>query len=189
LGRFDLVICDEAHRTTGAFTDIDDQSMFTKVHFDEYVNAAKRLYMTATPRVYGDQAKAKAADADVLVASMDDESTFGPVFHELRFGDAVAQRLLTDYKVLVLAVNEDEVSSAFQRQLASTSGELALNDVSRIVGCWHALSKRGPQFEGDNTRCAGRSRSRRRSNSPRRSPKRSRRSPTKPSKNERTATR
>ena len=150
IGQFDLVICDEAHRTTGAFTDIDDQSMFTKVHFDEYVNTAKRLYMTATPRVYGDQAKAKAADADVLVASMDDESTFGPVFHELRFGDAVAQRLLTDYKVLVLAVNEDEVSSAFQRQLAGTDGELALNDVSRIVGCWHALSKRGPQFEGDN---------------------------------------
>ncbi len=150
IGQFDLVICDEAHRTTGAFTDIDDQSMFTKVHFDEYVNTAKRLYMTATPRVYGDQTKAKAADADVLVASMDDESTFGPVFHELRFGDAVAQRLLTDYKVLVLAVNEDEVSSAFQRQLAGTDGELALNDVSRIVGCWHALSKRGPQFEGDN---------------------------------------
>jgi predicted helicase len=120
IGQFDLVICDEAHRTTGAFTDIDDQSMFTKVHFDEYVNTAKRLYMTATPRVYGDQAKAKAADADVLVASMDDESTFGPVFHELGFGDAVAQQLLTDYKVLVLAVNEDEVSSAFQRQLAST---------------------------------------------------------------------
>ena len=53
------------------------------------------LYMTATPRVYGDQAKAKAADADVLVASMDDRSTFGPVFHELGFGDAVAQQLGT----------------------------------------------------------------------------------------------
>ena len=151
IGQFDLVICDEAHRTTGAFTDIDDQSMFTKVHFDEYVNTAKRLYMTATPRVYGDQAKAKAADADVLVASMDDHSTFGPVFHELGFGEAVAQQLLTDYKVLVLAVNEDAVSSAFQRQLAGTDKDLKLDDVSKIVGCWHALSKRGPQFEGDNT--------------------------------------
>ena len=105
IGQFDLVICDEAHRTTGAFSDIDDQSTFTKVHFDEYVNAAKRVYMTATPRVYGDQAKGKAADADVLVASMDDEATFGPVFHELGFGQAVAQQLLSDYKVLVLAVN------------------------------------------------------------------------------------
>ena len=151
LGRFDLVICDEAHRTTGAFTDIDDQSMFTKVHFNEFVDSDRRLYMTATPRVYGDQAKAKAADADVLVASMDDRSTFGPVFHELGFGDAVAQQLLTDYKVLVLAVNEDAVSSAFQRQLAGTDGDLALDDVAKIVGCWHGLSKRGPQFEGDNT--------------------------------------
>ncbi len=151
IGQFDLVICDEAHRTTGAFTDIVDQSMFTKVHFDEYVNTAKRLYMTATPRVYGDQAKAKAADADVLVASMDDHSTFGPVFHELGFGEAVAQQLLTDYKVLVLAVNEDAVSSAFQRQLAGTDKDLKLDDVSKIVGCWHALSKRGPQFESDNT--------------------------------------
>nr|WP_287378969.1 DEAD/DEAH box helicase family protein [Candidatus Microthrix sp.] len=151
LGRFDLVICDEAHRTTGAFTDIDDQSMFTKVHFNEFVDSDRRLYMTATPRGYGDQAKAKAADADVLVASMDDHSTFGPVFHELGFGDAVAQQLLTDYKVLVLAVNEDAVSSAFQRQLAGTDGDLALDDVAKIVGCWHGLSKRGPQFEGDNT--------------------------------------
>ena len=99
-GKLDLVIGGEAPRTTGAYPDTDAQSMFTKFHLDEYVNTAKRLYMTATPRVYGDQAKAKAADADVLVASMDDESTFGPVFHELRFGDAVAQRLLTDYKAV-----------------------------------------------------------------------------------------
>jgi predicted helicase len=150
IGQFDLVICDEAHRTTGAFSDIDDQSTFTKVHFNEYVNAAKRLYMTATPRVYGDQAKSKAAEGDVLVASMDDESTFGPIFHELAFGDAVAQGLLCDYKVIVLAVNEDAVSSAFQRQLAKTDGELGLDDVSRIVGCWHGLSKRGPQFDDDD---------------------------------------
>ena len=74
--------------------------MFTKVHFNEFVDSDRRLYMTATPRVYGDQAKAKAADADVLVASMDDRSTFGPVFHELGFGDAVAQQLLTDYKAV-----------------------------------------------------------------------------------------
>nr|WP_287374436.1 DEAD/DEAH box helicase family protein [Candidatus Microthrix sp.] len=189
IGQFDLVICDEAHRTTGAFTDIDDQSMFTKVHFDEYVNTAKRLYMTATPRVYGDQAKAKAADADVLVASMDDESTFGPVFHELRFGDAVAQRLLTDYKVLVLAVNEDEVSSAFQRQLASTSGELASMTCRGLLGAGTHCRNGAPSSRVTTTRCAGPSRSRRRSNSPKRSPKRSRRSPTKPSKSELTATR
>ena len=150
LGEFDLIICDEAHRTTGAFTDADDQSTFTKVHQNNHVASSKRLYMTATPRVYGDQTKARAAEQDVIVASMDDETTFGPVFHELPFGEAVAQELLTDYKVLVLAVNEDAVSGAFQRQLSTGDGELALDDVARIIGCWHGLSKRGPQFDVDN---------------------------------------
>lgn len=151
LEAFDLVICDEAHRTTGAFKELDDQSAFTKVHDDNHLRTARRLYMTATPRVYGDQTKAKAAQADILVASMDDEATFGPVFHELPFGEAVHQELLTDYKVLVLAVNEDAVSAAFQRQLATAAdGELALDDVARIVGCWHGLCKRGPQFPGND---------------------------------------
>lgn len=150
LGDFDLIICDEAHRTTGAFKETGEQSPFTKVHDEYFVTGGRRLYMTATPRIYGDQSKAKAAKADVIVASMDDETCFGPVFHELPFGEAVAQGLLTDYKVLVLAVNEDEVSAVFQREFADSDGELALDDIARIVGCWHGLSKRGPQFEEDN---------------------------------------
>ena len=149
LGAFDLIICDEAHRTTGAFRDAGDQSAFTRVHDDAYVAAARRLYMTATPRVYGDQTKARAQESDVVLASMDDETMFGPVFHELLFGDAVARNLLTDYRVIVLAVNEEAVDGAFQRQLADPESGLALNDLARIVGCWHALSKRGPQFAGD----------------------------------------
>ena len=150
LADFDLVICDEAHRTTGAFNDAGGQSTFTRVHDDAYVRARRRLYMTATPRVYGDQTKAKAAEHDVVLASMDDEATYGPVFHELGFGDAVAQHLLTDYRVIILAVNEDAVSGAFQRQFVNDDTGLALNDAARIVGCWHALSKRGPQFAGDS---------------------------------------
>ena len=149
LADFDLVICDEAHRTTGAFKDAGDQSAFVKVHDDAYVRARRRLYMTATPRVYGDQTKAKAAEHDVVLASMDDEATYGPVFHELGFGAAVAQNLLADYRVIILAVNEDAVSGAFQRQFVNNDSGLALNDAARIVGCWHALSKRGPQFAGD----------------------------------------
>ena len=149
LGAFDLIVCDEAHRTTGAFRDAGDQSAFTRVHDNAYVAGARRLYMTATPRVYGDQTKAKAQESDVVLASMDDEAMFGPVFHELLFGDAVARNLLTDYRVIVLAVNEEAVDGAFQRQLADPESGLALNDLARIVGCWHALSKRGPQFAGD----------------------------------------
>ena len=106
--------------------------------------------MTATPRIYGGETKSKAADKDVVVTSMDDPSIYGEVFYELPFGEAVAKKLLTDYKVLVLAVNEEDVSAAFQKTLTDDDGELALDDVARMVGCWHGLSKRGPQFGDDN---------------------------------------
>jgi predicted helicase len=147
LPRFDLVVCDEAHRTTGSVAPTAEQSAFTKVHDESLIKADKRLYMTATPRIYGDQTKAKAKQHEIVLSSMDDPNKFGAVFHDLPFGRAVADGLLTDYKVLVIAVNQDAVSSAFQRQFADASGgELPLNDVARMIGCWHGLSKRGPQF-------------------------------------------
>ncbi len=150
LGDFDLVICDEAHRTTGAFRAEDDQSVFTMVHDGDLLSAKKRLYMTATPRIYGDQTKRKAQDNDVILASMDDEDTFGPEFHHLSFGEAVGNKLLSDYKVIVLAVNEESLPATFQKHFTDSAGELALGDAARIVGCWHGLSKRGPQFKGDS---------------------------------------
>lgn len=53
LPAFDLIICDEAHRTTGATFGDDDESNFVKVHDASFIQATKRLYMTATPRIYG----------------------------------------------------------------------------------------------------------------------------------------
>ena len=150
LPAFDLLIADEAHRTTGVVLADGDDSAFTRVHSDEHVRAAKRLYMTATPRVYADRTKAKAAEERAFLATMDDEATFGPELHRLRFGEAVASGLLTYYKVLVLAVDEGEVSMTFQRQLADDGIELNLDDAAKMIGCWHALSKRGPQFDDDN---------------------------------------
>jgi predicted helicase len=142
LPAFDLVVCDEAHRTTGAETaDQERRSAFMAVHDQTYLHATKRLYMTATPRLYDDNSKAKAGQANALLASMDDESTYGPEFHRLGFGQAVSAGLLTDYKVMVLTVDEGAISATFQRDL-ETNGELNLPDVARIVGCWNALAKR-----------------------------------------------
>ena len=56
LPEFDLIICDEAHRTTGVTWSGEDESRFVKVHDANFIKAKKRLYMTATPRVYGDEA-------------------------------------------------------------------------------------------------------------------------------------
>lgn len=139
---FDLIICDEAHRTTGISQPGADDSAFVRVHNDEFIHANKRLYMTATPRIYVEDSKTKAAQDGVAVYSMDDESTYGPEFHHLGFGRAVELGHLSDYKVLILAVDEASVATSFQR-LLSEDGDLNLDDVARIVGCWNGLSKRG----------------------------------------------
>ncbi len=154
LGKFDLVIADEAHRTTGVTLMGEEDSSFTRVHDDKYLKTSKRLYMTATPRVYGDSAKAKADAADAWLASMDDYETYGEEFYRLGFHEAVTRDLLTDYKVLVLTVNEEAVASAFQQQLSDSNHELKLDDATRIVGCLNAFAKHDPTnqyFTNDHT--------------------------------------
>lgn len=138
---FDLIICDEAHRTTGATLAGTDESAFVRVHDTSYLRASKRLYMTATPRIYDDSTKARAGQKDAVLASMDDEALYGAELFRLGFGEAVSRSLLTDYKVLVLTVSEDQIATQMQSSLAQ-DGQLTLDDAARIVGCWNALAKR-----------------------------------------------
>ncbi len=138
---FDLVICDEAHRTTGVEEPGKKDSYFIKIHDGGYIHSKRRLYMTATPRIYSDSAKEKADKHGIDYFSMDDEGIYGGEFHRLDFSDAVARDLLSDYRVLVLAVNEDSVSASMQQEFAENS-ELKLEDAVKIVGCWNGLSKR-----------------------------------------------
>lgn len=142
LPEFDLIICDEAHRTTGATLADKEDSSFVTVHDQKKIKAKKRLYMTATPRIFGDAVKSKAKEAGAELFSMDDESKYGPEFHRLGFGKAVGNHLLTDYKVLVLAVDERVINSKFQRKFANEEGEIPLEDIARIIGCWNGLSKK-----------------------------------------------
>ena len=137
---FDLIICDEAHRTTGVTLAGEDESHFVKIHDEKFIRGKKRIYMTATPRLYGESAKAKANEAGAELCSMDDEN-FGPEFHRLGFGEAVSKGLLTDYKVIVLAVDERHISKAFQKKLTNEDGELPLDDLVKIIGCWNGLAK------------------------------------------------
>ena len=138
---FDLVICDEAHRTTGATVSGTNESAFVRVHNNAYIHASKRLYMTATPRIYDDTTKARAGQKNAILASMDDVETYGEELFRLGFGEAVSRSLLTDYKVLVLTVSEDQIADQMQSSLAQ-DGQLTLDDAARIVGCWNALAKR-----------------------------------------------
>ena len=145
LPEFDLIICDEAHRTTGVSLRTEsgayDESSFVHVHDNNFIAGRKRLYMTATPRIYTETAKSKAAEADALIASMDDLLTYGPEFHRLPFSRAVKENLLTDYKVLVLCVDEDSVKEHFAQELQAHDGELDLDDAVKLIGCYNGLRK------------------------------------------------
>jgi predicted helicase len=146
LDDFDLVICDEAHRTTGVTLAGEDESNFVRIHDNDYLRANRRLYMTATPRIYGDAVKEKADAHSAELVSMDDELRYGPEFHHLSFGDAVERGLLTDYKVLVLTVDESVIAAPLQQQIAAFGEIPNLDDASKIVGCWNGLAKRGNDF-------------------------------------------
>lgn len=142
LPNFDLIVCDEAHRTTGVTLSGEDESHFVKVHDPRFLRGTKRLYMTATSRIYGDEAKGRAKEANAELCSMDDAQHFGEELHRLGFGEAVGKSLLSDYKVLVLAVDEKYISRTFQRQIADANNELNLDDAVKITGCWNGLAKR-----------------------------------------------
>ena len=139
---FDLIIADEAHRTTGAKALGDEASVFTKVHNDSNVKASKRLYQTATPKLYGTDAKRKAEENSIVISSMDDENLYGTVFYRLGFGDAISHGILTDYKLMVLAVDETVVQKDMQKSLADPENGLNIDDVGRIIGVWNGMIKR-----------------------------------------------
>lgn len=145
-GKFDYIVCDEAHRTTGAKSEKKSESHFTKIHDNDFIQGAKRLYMTATPRYYKDSVKKDAEEKDFILWSMDDESIYGKEFYRIGFGKAVSLGLLTDYKVLVLTVSEDELSDELKAGIKKDT-ELNADDYTKLVGCVNGLSKR---IKGDN---------------------------------------
>ncbi|MXV78331.1 DEAD/DEAH box helicase [Candidatus Poribacteria bacterium] len=148
---FDLILCDEGHRTTGIDKPDDKTSPFVLVHDTERIRAKKRLYMTATPRLYTQGAKTKAAKHDIDVFSMDDPNTYGPEFHRLPFSKAVTQELLSDYKVVVLAMSEQRVQGTLHNYLSNGGSEVNISDAAKIVGCWRALQNPERKSPDDDT--------------------------------------
>ncbi|MCC6601288.1 MAG: DEAD/DEAH box helicase, partial [Crocinitomicaceae bacterium] len=143
---FDLVICDEAHRTTGYTEAGMDDSAFVKVHDGDFIKSKKRLYMTATPRLYNVEAKSAAAKQEVPLWSMDDELHFGKEIHRIGFGEAVGKGLLTDYKVIILTLNDKDVPPAVQKMISNGETEIKTDDLTKLIGTVNALSK---QFLGN----------------------------------------
>lgn len=142
-GVFDFVVCDEAHRTTGVKLSTKDESNFLKIHNDDFIRGRKRLYMTATPRLYGENARIKASKNDCVLCSMDDETLYGQEFYRVNFSYAVQNGILTDYKVLVLTVSEDMIPADLMKQVKDLNAkELNYDDTGRLIGVINGLSKK-----------------------------------------------
>jgi len=143
LPEFNLVICDEAHRTTGQTWDNEDESAFVRIHDNKIIKAQKRLYMTATPRIYKEEAKEKQTQDNLVLYSMDDEAIYGKNLHVLTFSAAVEKELLVPYKVIVLTIEEKEVDELLHEYLIGQSAveSIPVNDAAKIVGCFKALTK------------------------------------------------
>lgn len=138
---FDLIIADEAHRTTGAIAEREGDSTFTEVHSNHNIKGKIRLYQTATPKIYDQNAKKKAKENSIVVSSMDDKSIYGEEIYRLGFGKAVERGILTDYKVSVLAVSESYINKDMQT-LLSSDNQLKVDDIGKIIGVWNAMVKR-----------------------------------------------
>ena len=145
---FDLIICDEAHRTTGVSLTKESESAFTKVHDNTIIKAKKRLYMTATPRLYDENSKSKAAQNEAFICSMDDEKIYGKEIYRIGFGEAVEKDLLTDYKVLILTMSDKDVPPSVQNMISDKDNEITADDASKLIGCINAMSKQVLGDEG-----------------------------------------
>jgi superfamily II DNA or RNA helicase len=119
--RFDLVICDEAHKVAGAAG-----KPFAQVLDDDKIPAAKRLFMTATPRVIAPQYRKNREEDAAPIVSMDEPDVFGPVFYRMSFAEAIQQNIISDYRVVVIGVSEKEVA-----ELARTGRIIETEDQER----------------------------------------------------------
>ncbi|MGL5124521.1 MAG: DEAD/DEAH box helicase family protein, partial [Fusobacteriaceae bacterium] len=147
-GAFDLIICDEAHRTTGISLDDTEESKFIRVHDNEFIKSKKRLYMTATPRLYDDNSKSKAKESNAYLCSMDDRGIYGDEIYRIGFGEAVQRGLLTDYKVLILTLNSSDIPKEIEAIISNGTNEFKTDDASKLIGCINGLSKQVLDKEG-----------------------------------------
>ena len=147
---FDLAIADEAHRTTGVEDGVG--GLFQDFHDETDLKAGKRLYMTATQRIYTSASKEALAAKSLKVIDMRDTETYGPLLHRVKFVDAVNAGRLSDYRVIVLCVDKGDALTPGIRNLANEARQAASirdDDITRLFGVSLAINGHVEGHAGD----------------------------------------
>jgi predicted helicase len=126
---FDLVVADEAHRCAGKAN-----SSFGTVLESRLIKSKRRLFATATPRVYKTGLKKAAEEFGVEVVDMNDEKSFGKRFHTLTFGEAIKRDLLTDYRVLIVGVDNERIKEWIENRLLVATDTGLATDAGSLAG-------------------------------------------------------
>lgn len=136
---FDLTIADEAHRTTGI-----EGTAFRTVHDNAKLRSGKRLYMTATQRIFTAKSKGAAATKGYSVKDMDDHGTYGRVLHRLSFKEAVEDKKLSNYRVIIMGSDEQNARDLYDTFVSMDTGDgkkrLKPQDVTRLLGVAKAIN-------------------------------------------------
>ncbi len=124
---FDLAIYDEAHRTAGRI----ENGLFNLALSDANIPIKKRLFMTATEKLIKPWIKDRLEQDDITVFSMDDEDVYGPTFYKFTFGEAIKQKIISDYKIVIAGIASTEI-----KNLVDTNRYVKVNnqDGSSIEG-------------------------------------------------------
>lgn len=125
---FDLAIADEAHRCAGP-----TGAVFSTIVDATAIHARRRLFMTATPRYFTARVRRAAEGMDLEIASMDDRKHFGPVFHRLSFGEAIARGLLSDYQVVIVGVDDAACRAQAERATLVSAAGLGVTDARSLA--------------------------------------------------------
>lgn len=134
--KFDLIICDEAHKTSGSSL----KNTFSLVHNDHLIPSKKRLYMTATPKVVSTKVKSKLSEDEYeLICDMSNPDIYGKEAHRLSFGKAIEQNILVDYEIIGIGVSDKDLQEYIQKR--QWTGEFTLDEIAHNYALDFVMSK------------------------------------------------
>ncbi len=142
--KFDLAVCDEAHKTAGS-----KYGKFSLIHSDANIPVKKRLYMTATPRVLSDNIRKKLNEEKVnFLYDMNNSDIFGPEFYKMSFKEAIEKNIILDYKIFAVGINDQEIYEAIKNnkyvsnseKLDQIANNVALKKFMDIHNLTHAIT-------------------------------------------------